>query len=212
MALSVSEPTERQIECLNEAAAVCLAGSMVLHTVANPPSGPPGEKVLRTLHQVLTFLILERPGQYRDSPTYIFETNEGTRLTTIVRHLPPPEAIEGLMARFFDELAVMWPSAGALDVAAFALWRILWVHPFKDFNGRAARAFAYICLCLKTGRLLPSPETFFNAALWQEGFVACVQESHATFEAGALDLSRMRSFLDALVKFQAHTAQREVAA
>jgi Fic family protein len=209
----VSEPVERQIECLNEVAAVYLVGSMVLHMLEASPTEPPGEKSLKVLHQVLTFLLLERgPGQYRDCPTYIFETRADTGLTTISRVAPAPDEIESLMAKFFGDLADMWSSADALDVAAFAMWRICWIHPFKDNNGRTARAFAYVCLCLKMGGPLSDPGTFFNAALWQEGFYAVMLECHATFAAGAVDLSRMKDHLSGLLKLQAHVAGRRVAA
>lgn len=204
----INGPVARQIESLNELAAINLAGSMILSMVAKAPSDPPGEAVLKGLHQILTFMLLERPGQYRDCTAYIFETNEDTGLTTIARHAPAPSDLAGLMAQFFDELAAMWPSTDALDIAAYALWRICWVHPFDDANGRAARAFAYICFSMKTGRLLPGAEVFFDPALWKEGFYACVQEAHATFAAGSLDLSRMRSYLNALVRLQAHVAAK----
>jgi hypothetical protein len=63
------------------------------------------------------------------------------------------------MRKFFRDLAARWNTGDALDVASFALWRITWIHPFHDGNGRTAIAFAYACLCLKLGAWLPGRET-----------------------------------------------------
>ena len=43
-------------------------------------------------------------------------------------------------------------------VAAFALWRINYIHPFVNGNGRTARAVCYYVLCVMQGGLLPGRE------------------------------------------------------
>jgi Fic family protein len=116
-------------------AASNLAGSMILSMIATAPSEPPGEKVLKGLHQILMLMLLESPGQYRECEAIIFETNEDTGLTIISRHAPAPSDLVGLMANFFDALAGMWASADALDIAAFAVWAICWIHPFTATAG-----------------------------------------------------------------------------
>jgi hypothetical protein len=62
---------------------------------------------------------------------------------------------------------------------------------------------------VKAGRLLPGAETFFDPAL-RENLSGIVSRAILSFEAGSLDLSEMRSYLDALVKLQALVARREV--
>lgn len=202
----IDGPVAREIECQNVAAAIGLMGSIALYTIAKSPSDHPSEAVLKALHRALTFLLLASAGQYRDSTTYIFAKNMDTGLTTIARHAPAPSHVEALMAEFFKDLAAMWPSADPLDIASFALWKINWVHPFKNGNGRAARAFAFTCLCVKLGRLLPGAQTFLEQNVWDE-YYACVQEGHAAFEAGALDLARMKDWLGAVLKVQAHVVK-----
>ena len=46
-----------------------------------------------------------------------------------------------------------------MHLAAFVLWRLLWVHPFSDGNGRTARAACYLVLCAKNGKHLPGNPT-----------------------------------------------------
>jgi hypothetical protein len=196
---------------LNETAAINLAGSIILSMIAKAPSEPPGERVLKGLHQIFMFMLLEAPGQYRECEALLLGKDEDIGLTLVVRHAPDHSQVPALMAKFFETLAAMWPSCDALEIAAFALWSILWVHPFMDGNGRTARAFAYVCLNVKAGRLLPGSETFFSPML-RQGLSGIVSRAIISFEAGSLDLSEMRSYLDALVKLQAHVARRQVAA
>ena len=37
---------------------------------------------------------------------------------------------------------------------AYALWRLNWIHPFVEGNGRTARAACYYLVCLRQGKLL----------------------------------------------------------
>lgn len=38
---------------------------------------------------------------------------------------------------------------------AYVLWRLNWIHPFIEGNGRTARAACYLLICLRQRRLLP---------------------------------------------------------
>ena len=49
-------------------------------------------------------------------------------------------------------------SVPATVVATFALWRINYIHPFVNGNGRTARAACYYILCVMLGGLLPGQE------------------------------------------------------
>jgi Fic family protein len=43
----------------------------------------------------------------------------------------------------------------AIHRAAYTLWRVNWVHPFGDGNGRTARAASYAVLCGNLGGEVP---------------------------------------------------------
>jgi Fic family protein len=42
---------------------------------------------------------------------------------------------------------------------AYVLWRLNWIHPFIEGNGRTARAACYYLICLRHGALLPGKKT-----------------------------------------------------
>lgn len=76
------------------------------------------------------------------------------------QHLPPdpsaiPRAIEEMCA-FIKE---RWDTDDAVALSSFALWKLLWIHPFVDGNGRTARALCYLIIGLKAKALLPGTPT-----------------------------------------------------
>lgn len=69
---------------------------------------------------------------------------------TVGDHNPPPaELVKGLMDEMIDVLNHVWDSSSAIMLASLALWRLNWVHPFVNGNGRTARALCYYIFCMK---------------------------------------------------------------
>ena len=58
---------------------------------------------------------------------------------------PPPHQVPVLMREYARDLQARLAALPALpderlfELLAFAEWRLLWIHPFEDFNGRVAR-------------------------------------------------------------------------
>lgn len=48
-----------------------------------------------------------------------------------------------------------WLKADTVNLGAFTLWVINYIHPFVNGNGRTARALCYYVICVKAGHLLP---------------------------------------------------------
>src|ERR1035441_2660713 len=75
-------------------------------------------------------------------------------------HKPPsasdiPEQIEELC----DYVNERWDSKSPLHLASYVMWKLNWVHPFTDGNGRTSRAVSYLVLCIRLGYLLPGKLT-----------------------------------------------------
>ena len=165
----------------------------------------PNERALCQLHHAATVFLLKQPGRYR-------KTNVNIQRDGVVTFLPPPWAeVPRQMVAFFGELAVLWREGDALDVAAFALWRITWVHPFRDGNGRTAFAFAYGCLCLKLGGLLPYTDTVLDQMLAAPAqcneLLRAMDESISETPNGRPDLSALKLYLDQLLLNQIRAAE-----
>ncbi|UNU44498.1 Fic family protein [Sphingopyxis sp. YF1] len=71
-------------------------------------------------------------------------------------HRPvPPDEVAAAVQALCDDLAASWSDVEAIALSAYALWRLNWIHPFIDANGRTARALCYLILNLKFEMLLP---------------------------------------------------------
>ncbi|MGC2776429.1 MAG: Fic family protein [Bradyrhizobium sp.] len=159
-------PVADDIERLNRASQMNVVAGLVRSLLAQqqrlgqqqrhgrPPI--PDESALRLLHRTATVFLLAKPGQYRN-----FDVHVDTAGIVAFRG-QPWRSIKRLMRRFFRDLEARWKTGDAVDVASYALWRLTWIHPFSNGNGRTAIAFAYACLCLKLGAWLPGKETIVD--------------------------------------------------
>lgn len=79
-------------------------------------------------------------GEYRPCPV------------TVGNYAPPEHyRVEALMDDMVNIVNRSWEQADPVALATFVLWRLNWIHPFINGNGRTARAASYFVLCLKTG-------------------------------------------------------------
>jgi fido (protein-threonine AMPylation protein) len=119
----------------------------------------------------------------------------------IVGDRKPPEhyQVPALMHMFVDEVNRNWDVFDPITLATLVLWRINYIHPFINGNGRTARAACYFALCLRAGGwvagepILPELIRKNRAA-----YVAALQHAHRTYEAGQLDLSLLQALITQL--------------
>ena len=75
------------------------------------------------------------------------------------QHVPPPaNEVPGLMEDMCDYVDENWNQA-PIHLASYLMWRLNWIHPFWDGNGRTARAISYSILCIRLGYRLPGVQT-----------------------------------------------------
>jgi Fic family protein len=139
--------------------------------------------------------LCETAGLYRRVPIWIKASP----------HAPPNwEKVQDYMDAFLAYLEKAWSSASATHLAAYALWRINWVHPFVEGNGRTARALCYFILCVKHKLWLPGTPTIpklirANLTPYYRALRDC---DRATDERGYIDLSVLEQYLDELLTQQ----------
>lgn len=105
--------------------------------IHDDPHTKVGTQFIRTLHyMMMNYDMSKMPGQWRPGPVYV--VHEGTG--TAVYEGPPAENVPALM----DELVEQLNSANSVDsstvLGAMAHLNLAMIHPFKDGNGRMARA------------------------------------------------------------------------
>lgn len=99
------------------------------------------EEHICELHLIITSGTSIKPqGEYRTS-----EVKVGN-------HKPPTfKEVKGLMREFVLTLNQNWNDRSATQIAAYALWRLNWIHPFRNGNGRTSRLFSYLLMNMKIG-------------------------------------------------------------
>lgn len=132
-------------------------------------------------------------GRFREDPIYVGN------------HLPPhhrevPHEVDRCLAVIHENWEVV---KSPTILAAYVLWRLNWIHPFVEGNGRTARAACYYLLCMKYGGLIPGkkivPERIRENRL---PYYAALKEADMRWEEGHFDVTALAKYLELLMKDQ----------
>jgi Fic family protein len=110
-----------------------------------------------------------------------------------------PEKVEDLC----DYVNENWKRRNALHLSAYVMWRLNWIHPFTDGNGRTSRATSYLILCLRTGYLLPGKRTIPDQiAEDRTPYYRALEAADTALNSGVVDLSAMEELLSGMLAKQ----------
>jgi Fic family protein len=118
-------------------------------------------------------------------------------------HQPPgahlvPELVENLC----DYVNENW-NQSPIHLAAFTLWRMNWIHPFVDGNGRTARSTSYLVLCLRLGSRLPGSNTIpEQISQDKKPYYEALEAADRACSEGKTDVAQMEGLLEGLLANQ----------
>lgn len=132
-------------------------------------------------------------GEYRPCPV------------TVGTHHPPEHyRVPELMNAFINEVNRSWETTDTLTMAAYCLWRLNYLHPFINGNGRTARVLCYFVVCVKSGGWLRG-EPILPELIRQERdeYVELLKYADAAFKGKSSDfLDDLRAFIRRLLDQQ----------
>ncbi|WP_105381906.1 Fic family protein [Neorhizobium alkalisoli] len=150
-----------------------------------------------------TFLALHREalqgisnyaGNFRPSTVEI----EGSQHKPVEAHRVP-ELIEELCDYVNDN----WREKTAVHLASFVMWRLNWIHPFSDGNGRTSRMVSYLVLCVKLGLLLPGRNTIPDQIVDNRvPYFDALEAADKAAIAGQYDFSKMEELIEGMLAAQ----------
>lgn len=95
---------------------------------------------LKKTHGVMTYLIVDESGEYRKGSEGVFDGDK------CIHVCPPPEQVSNLMSQLFDWMKKSKSNLHPLILSAVFHYEFVFIHPFKDGNGRMARLWHNILL------------------------------------------------------------------
>jgi Fic family protein len=107
------------------------------------------------------------------------------------------------MEEMCDYINDKWSESSAIHLAAYSLWRMNWIHPFVDGNGRTARALSYLLLCLKLECRLPGVKTIPDLISEDKRpYYDALEAADERWEDNSLDLHQLENLLGDLLAKQ----------
>jgi Fic family protein len=126
------------------------------------------------------------------------------------RHQPPGAAfVSEEVEHLCDYVNENW-CRPAIHLASYVLWKLNWIHPFSDGNGRTARAVSYVVLSIKLDGLLPGEPTIPDQiAADKSPYYDALEKADEAFEAGMINVSALENLLDGMLATQLVSVARE---
>lgn len=138
--------------------------------------------------------ISEFAGNWRPASVGI----EGSIHEPVGAHLVP-EYVEELCDYLNDHKRDRTP----IHLSAYAMWRLNWIHPFSDGNGRTSRIFSYVVLCVSLGFALHGSNTIPDQIVAnRRPYFDALEKADAACKGGRVDVCEMESLLKRLLAVQ----------
>jgi Fic family protein len=123
---------------------------------------------------------------------------QGSTHEPVGAHLVP-EAVEELCEYVNSKMS----DRTAIHLAAYAMWRLNWIHPFSDGNGRTSRVFSYVVLCVKLGFVLRGTKTIPDQIVAnRKPYFEALEAADAACKRNVIDVSLMEALLERLLAIQ----------
>lgn len=123
---------------------------------------------------------------------------EGSNHDPVGAHLVP-ELVEDMC----DYVNSNWEESTPLHLAAYIMWRLNWIHPFADGNGRTSRILSYVVLSIRAGTLLPGTPTIPDQIVDNRNpYFEALDAADAAWKENRVDVSKMEDLLGGMLAKQ----------
>jgi Fic family protein len=96
-----------------------------------------------------------------------------------------------------DYVSENWSSRTAIHLSSYVMWRLNWIHPFADGNGRTSRILSYLVLCGRLNQSLPGTHTIPEQISENKGpYYQALEDADRHFKKGVVNVSSMENLLE----------------
>lgn len=112
--------------------------------------------------------------------------------------------VPALVEELCDYVNDNWGKKSPIHLCSYILWRLNWIHPFTDGNGRTSRAVSYLVLCVGLGYRLPGTRTIPEQISEDKGpyYRALEVADRAFKQTKTPDVSKMEELVESLLAKQ----------
>jgi len=127
-------------------------------------------------------------------------------------HQPPePSFVADEVQAMCEYVNDNWAKS-AVHLASYVLWKMNWIHPFADGNGRTARAVSYVVLSIKLDSLLPGTPTIpEQIAANKDPYYNALEAADKAWIGNKIDVSALETLLGDMLATQLLNAAKEAA-
>lgn len=153
------------------------------------------------LHRVAMDGLSLYAGTYRPGDVTIGDSKHVT---------PAAHRVAELIEEMCDYVTDRFADQSALHLCAYVMWRLNWIHPFTDGNGRTSRAASYFVLCAKLGYRLPGHETIpEQIAGNKQPYYDALEAADEAALGGEIDLGALETLLHQQLAAQLLSAYKD---
>jgi len=119
-------------------------------------------------------------------------------------HQPPDNhLVQGLLEEMCDYVNDNWTASTPVHVGAYLMWRLNWIHPFADGNGRTSRIVSYVAMSVRSGVVLPGSPTIPDYIVGhKKPYYDALDAADQAYREGRIDVSAMEALLGSLLAKQ----------
>jgi len=152
------------------------------------------------LNRIATEGTNEYPGVFRPHSVIIVGSSHQS---------PEVKSVPSLVEEMCDYVNENWGTS-PIHLAAYLLWRMNWVHPFSDGNGRTARALSYAVLCIRLGYRLPGARTIpEQISADKSPYYKALESADEAWSEERVDVGDLEDMLGAMLAVQLVEVHRE---
>jgi Fic family protein len=170
------------------------AGLAVVQTAMERGSFKLRPSLILALHREALTGVSTFAGNYRPAGVEI----QGSKHEPVGAHLVP-ELVEELC----DYVNENWAESTPIHLGSYVMWRLNWIHPFADDNGRTSRIASYVVLSIRAGVVLPGDPTIPDQIVNNRNpYFDALDAADTAWKEGRVDVSKMEDLLGALLAHQ----------
>ncbi|WP_262272291.1 Fic family protein [Microvirga yunnanensis] len=127
----------------------------------------------------------------------------GVEIKGSKHQLPGAHLVPELIEDMCDYVNDRWEETTPIHLGAYIMWRLNWIHPFADGNGRTSRILSYVVMSIRAQTILPGTPTIPDQIVENRNpYFDALDSADEAWAEGRVDVSEMEDLLAGMLARQ----------